>query len=152
MLITLSHLNNLIAETTDANLYVTSFTCKYNPKKRLLEYLNAGHNAPFLFRGNKVIELKEGSLTVGMFPGVSYTTAELNLKKKDLLVLYTDGLIEAENPEGEQFSYERFKEFFKSNNHLDVESLKEKLVTELREFVGKEYFEDDITFIIIKFN
>lgn len=148
---TLSHLNNLIAETTDANLYVTSFTCRYDAKKRSLVYLNAGHNPPFLFRKKDVIELKEGSLTVGMFPDVSYTTAEIEVKKKDLLVLYTDGLIEAENNAGFQFSYERFKEFFQANKHLDVESLKEKLIAKLRDFVGKDDFEDDITFIIIKF-
>ena len=148
---TLTHLNNLIAETTDANLYVTSFTCRYDAKERSLVYLNAGHNPPFLFRKNNVIELKEGNLTVGMFPDVSYTTAEIAVRKKDLLVLYTDGLIEAENTAGYQFSYDRFKEFFQANKHLDVEVLREKLIAELRKFVGKDDFEDDITFIIIKF-
>jgi sigma-B regulation protein RsbU (phosphoserine phosphatase) len=151
IVITLDHLNSMIAETTEANHYVTSFTCKYNAKKRLLDYVNAGHNPPFLFRGNNVIELKEGSFAVGMFPHVSYTTARIAIKKKDLLVLYTDGLIEAENNAGFQFSCERFKEFFQVNKLLDVESLKEKLVAELRQFVGKDDFEDDITFIIIKF-
>ena len=151
MPVTLAYLNNLIAETTEANLYVTSFTCKYNSAERKLKYLNAGHNAPFLFRGSKVIELKEGSLTVGMFPGVSYTTADIEIKKKDILVLYTDGLIEAENQAGFQFSYERFKDFFKAHKDLDTESLKEELIAEVKKFVGKDYFEDDITFIIIKF-
>ena len=60
---------------------------------------------------------------------MSYTTAQIEVKKKDLLVLYTDGLIEAENSAGFQFSYERFKEFFQANKHLDVDVLKEKLVT-----------------------
>jgi sigma-B regulation protein RsbU (phosphoserine phosphatase) len=147
---TLTHLNNLIAETTDANLYVTSFTCRYDSKKRLLKYINAGHNFPFLFRGDRVTELKDSSLTVGMFPGVSYITAAVEMKKKDVLILYTDGLIEAENAEGEQFSYERLKEFFKANRLLDAESMKDRLIEELKAFAGKGIFEDDVTFIIIK--
>jgi sigma-B regulation protein RsbU (phosphoserine phosphatase) len=151
IVVTLDHLNSMIVETTEANHYVTSFTCKYNFKKRLLEYINAGHNPPFLFRDDKVIELKDGSFAVGMFPGVSYTTAAIDIKEKDMLVLYTDGLIEAENCEGEDFSYDRFKKFFKANKRLDVETLKEKLIAELKTFAGRKDFEDDITFMIIKF-
>ncbi|MCK4762303.1 MAG: SpoIIE family protein phosphatase [Candidatus Aminicenantes bacterium] len=147
---TLAHLNNLIAETTEVNLYVTSFTCRYDSRKRLLRYINAGHNFPFLFRGGKAIELKESSLTVGMFPGVTYLTAQLELKKKDVLILYTDGLVEAENAEGEQFSYDRLKEFFKANKHLGADEIKERLIEELKCFVGRKVFEDDVTFIIIK--
>ncbi len=150
MLSTIAYMNDLIAETTDANHYVTSFTCKYNSRGRLLQYINAGHTYPFLFRGSDVIELEEGSLVIGMFPGVTFTTAEIELKKNDILVLYTDGLIEAENSAGEQFACERLKRFFKDNNRLDAGSLEEKLIAEVREFVGKDYFEDDITFIIIK--
>ncbi len=151
MIVTISHLNNLIAETTDPNLYVTSFTCKYNSQKRHLEYLNAGHNSPILFRGKKTIELKEGSLTVGMFPDVEYTVAGIDVKKKDILVLYTDGIVEAENQSGEQFSLDRLSAFFKANHKLDAETLKDKLIEELKTFVAQDHFEDDITFIIIKF-
>jgi sigma-B regulation protein RsbU (phosphoserine phosphatase) len=152
MLSTVAFMNELIAETTDSNHYVTSFTCKYNSCTRLLQYINAGHTSPFLFRGKDLnaIELEAGSMVIGTFPGVAYSIVETRLKKNDILALYTDGLIEAENSAGEQFSCDRLKRFFQVNNRLDAESLKNKLIAELKEFVGKDYFIDDITFIIIK--
>ncbi len=150
MLVTLRHLNNLIAETTTPNHFVTSFTCKIDTKEKLLTYVRAGHNPPFICRGNKVIELKEGSHPIGWFINASYTTVEVQVKKNDLIVLYTDGLIEAENSKGEQFSAARFKEFIKANKHLDAETLKEKLIEALKNFVDSDSFEDDVTFILIK--
>ena len=70
--------------------------------------------------------------------------------KNDLVLLYTDGIIEAENPQGEQFYYDRLKDCIKTNMHLPAESIKEKLIRELKEYVNADHFDDDVTFLIIK--
>ena len=155
MLTTVNHLNNLIAETTDPHLFVTSFTCRLHREKKRLSYINAGHNPPFLFRGTgavEVIELKEGDTILGMFPEIPRKVVEMEVEKGDLLILYTDGVIEAENSNGDAFTEERLKEFMRRSKELDLdaESIKEKLILQLKTFVEKDHFTDDVTFIIIK--
>jgi serine phosphatase RsbU (regulator of sigma subunit)/putative methionine-R-sulfoxide reductase with GAF domain len=150
MLTTINHLDNLLAETTDASQFVTSFTCCVNIEDKKLKYFNCGHNPPFLFREDQIIELKEGEAPLGLFPGLPRTIATVNIEKNDLVILYTDGIIEAENPQSEQFYYDRLKDCIKSNKHLPAETIKEKLIRELKEFVNTDHFDDDVTFLIIK--
>jgi sigma-B regulation protein RsbU (phosphoserine phosphatase) len=150
MLTTITHLDNLLAETTDASQFVTSFTCCVNTKDRELKYLNCGHHPTFIFREDQIIELKEGEAPLGLFPGLPRTTTKVNMGKNDLVLLYTDGIIEAENPQGEQFYYDRLKDCIKTNMHLPAESIKEKLIRELKEYVNADHFDDDVTFLIIK--
>lgn len=150
ILITINHLNNLLAETTDLGQYVTSFTCLVDPVKMKIGYINAGHHPPFLYRGDRLIELAEGETVLGLFPDIPRRIVEHDLEENDLLVLFTDGIIEAENPGRKQFSKERFKDFMERNKHLDVNVIKEKLIQELKQYVNSDYFEDDVTFIFIK--
>lgn len=150
ILITINHLNNLLAETTDLGQYVTSFTCFVDPVKMKIGYINAGHHPPFLFRGDRLIELAEGETVLGLFPDIPRKIVEENLKKNDLLVLFTDGIIEAENPNRKQFSKQRFIDFIECNKQLDVNMIKEKLIQELKQYVKSDYFEDDVTFVFIK--
>lgn len=156
MVTTIGHLNNLIAETTESNLFVTSFTCCLDRENKKISYVNAGHNSPFILRNDdgedKIIKLEEGSLAVGLFPGVSYKVAEIELKPEDLVVLYTDGIVEAENPDGEQYTLNRLIDFIKANRKCKAEAIKETFIKELKIFVDKNYFEDDITFILVKIN
>jgi serine phosphatase RsbU (regulator of sigma subunit)/putative methionine-R-sulfoxide reductase with GAF domain len=150
MLATITHLDNLIAETTDASQFVTSFTCCVNLKDRELQYLNCGHHPTFISRKGRIIELKEGETPLGLFPGLPRNISKVNLETDDLVLLYTDGVIEAENPRKEQFDYERLKDCIKANHHLPAESIKEKLIRELKEFIDADNFADDVTFVIIK--
>lgn len=153
-LTTINHLNDLIAETTEANMYVTSFTGLLDRKHLTFDYINAGHNPPFLFRTQQIIELQESQLVLGMFPSIPRTSTRISLQPGDWLLLYTDGLIEAENPDNEQFSPQRLKTLIQKHllsNHppTNANSLKTTLVQELTGFVGKNQFTDDITFVII---
>jgi serine phosphatase RsbU (regulator of sigma subunit)/putative methionine-R-sulfoxide reductase with GAF domain len=150
MLTTINHLDNLLAETTDASQFVTSFTCSVNIEDRVLKYFNCGHHPTFIFRKDQIIELKEGEAPLGLFPGLPRTITKVNIEKNDLVLLYTDGIIEAENPQGEQFDYNRLKNCMKTNKHLPAESIKEKLIRELKEFINADNFDDDVTYVIIK--
>ncbi len=150
MVAVISHLNNLIAETTDSNHFVTSFTCRLDRENMKLSYVNAGHNAPFILREEEVIKLEKGSLVVGLFPGVSYEEEEIELQPCDLLVLYTDGIVEAESPAGIQYSLDRLLDFITFHREYSAEKIKVKFIAELKGFIGKKCFKDDVTFILIK--
>lgn len=148
---TISHLNNLIADTTPTNLFVTSFTCRLDMETGTVGYLNAGHNPPFVLRGDEIIKLEEGGLPVGVFPETPYNVVDCRLEPGDLLVMYTDGIVEAENPEGRQYSLERFIDFMKAWGGCGAEEIKKTFIDELMRFTEDTHFEDDVTFIIIKY-
>jgi serine phosphatase RsbU (regulator of sigma subunit)/putative methionine-R-sulfoxide reductase with GAF domain len=150
MLTTIEHLNDLLAETTGMEQYVTSFTCCLDMEHMTMKYINAGHHYPLIFRGDRLIEPDEGETVLGLFPDIARSIKEVELEKGDLLMLYTDGIIEAENAKGEQFSKERLVEFVQGSRRLDAESIKNNLIEELKRHVNSSLFEDDITFIIIK--
>ncbi len=151
ILTTIRHLNDLIAETTDASHFVTSFTCCIDRKNMKCRYINAGHNPPLLLRKDGVIELGEGETVLGIFSGIQRWEVELALEIGDLLVLYTDGVIEEENLHREQFSVDRLKTFLKTchHRHLDADTIIEYLIRELKRFGGRDQFNDDVTLIII---
>lgn len=152
MLKTIGHLNDLIAETTDTNMFVTSFTCHIDTRTLLCRYINAGHCAPLVFRNGEVFGMDEASMVIGLFDEIPRMEAEVQLKPGDVIFLYTDGVYEAENAAGDQFSMEGIH---RTVNHLisrglDSHTTMEDFVAVLKEFTGKDYFDDDITIIIIK--
>ncbi len=150
MMDTILFLNDMLAETTDSNLFVTSFTCRINVETRTLRYINAGHNFPVIIRGDDVLKLSEGSMAVGMFPGIPRETAELEVREGDLLVLYTDGIVEAENAAGDMYGLDRAVEFIRAHRDEPAEAIKKSFLQELRDYSGEHNFEDDLTFILVK--
>lgn len=150
MSLTLHHLNNLFCETTERSHFVTSFTCKINLKERNLTYIRAGHQPALVCRAGQIIELAEGTLPIGWKADLPYDSHTFRIEPGDLVFLYTDGMIEAQNPDGELFSLARLKTFLSAHYRLGAEALKEKLIQELTHFAGGETFEDDITFILVK--
>ena len=115
-----------------------------------LRYLNCGHHPPLIFRENELLELTEGETALGLFPDLPRTTTEVDLKPGDVVVLYTDGIIEAENSAGKQYTADRLKVFLEDHKTLPPAAIKEKLIRELNAYAGTDHFEDDVTFIIFK--
>lgn len=150
--VTLSHLNNLIAETTDSSMFVTSFTSLIDLGKRKISFINAGHPPPLVVRGGRTFELGEHALVIGLFPDVDFPVCDMDLISKDLILFYTDGLVEAENSRGEPFGMARLQEFLLARTDDPAEKIKEELVGHLRAFAGRDHFEDDVTLILVKFD
>ncbi len=147
---TIQYLNDLIAETTEPNLYVTSFTCSIDTENMIMKYLNCGHIPSLLVRDGSAIELTEGDTVLGMFAKSEFKIREEKLKKGDIIVLYTDGVIEAENIDNEQFSIDRLKKALIKHSGKDTEIIKNKIMEELKEFTESNQFVDDITFVIFR--
>lgn len=150
MLTTIRQLNNLISETTDANQYVTSFSCLIDSANQTMKWINAGHVPPVVLRHGEIIELGEGGMVLGMFPDIPVEEAEFRLMHGDILALYTDGVTEAEDDQGNQFSLRRFIDVIKHYQEEDAETIKDRIIEELKAFVGTDDFDDDVTFILIK--
>jgi sigma-B regulation protein RsbU (phosphoserine phosphatase) len=148
---TIGHLNRLIAETTEANLYVTSFTGKVDAGSGALEYINAGHPPPLVVRGNETLALDAGGLAVGMFAEVDYPVARFLLAPGDILVLYTDGVIEAANDRGEEYSGARLAAAVLERRRLPAADLQAGLLADIRAFCGRDEFADDLTLMVVKY-
>ncbi len=147
---TMQYLNDLIAETTETNLYLTSFTVKINKERKQLEYLNCGHNPQFIVRGKSIIDLNLGTTVVGMFPGIETPLYGIDLKRGDIIVLFTDGVIEEEDRNEKQFSTNRLKEIISKNSKLPADDIKDILIEALEKHSRGDKFNDDITFMLIK--
>ncbi len=95
--------NRLVCDASPENRYATFFYAQFDPATRKLTYTNGGHNPPMLVRGSEVVHLEVGGPPVGLFRLSAYEQDEVQLEPGDLLVLYTDGISEAENPAEEEW-------------------------------------------------
>jgi phosphoserine phosphatase RsbU/P len=104
----LQSVNQLFHENTPDDRYATLFFAVYDDCSRELEYANCGHNAPLLFRANGSLErLVATSTVIGLFPKWQCVTARVTLVPGDVLVIYTDGVTEANDAQGEEYGEER---------------------------------------------
>jgi sigma-B regulation protein RsbU (phosphoserine phosphatase) len=146
-----NELNTLIIQNSRGENFITAFFTLYNRKKERLEYINAGHNPPFVFFGKNVKRLETGTTILGGFSELPFLeTGSLDNLNDFLLFCFTDGFIETYNEEGEEFGEEYLLTFIKKHLHLDQKELHLKLISELNKYKGKNVYIDDITLLSCK--
>ncbi len=131
-------------------MFVTCLYAILDPKSSSLTYANAGHDLPYLRRrGGGCEELRARGMPLGLMPGMSYEQEEIKLDAGEGVLFYSDGLVEAHDPEGEMFGFPRLRELVAE--HAEERSLEEALLEELYSFVGEGWEqEDDITLLMLK--
>lgn len=116
-----------------------------------ITYTNAGHCPPILIRRDGSIEILEPTGGVlGVHQAFTYEEQDIELSAGDSLVLYTDGVTEAENGSGEQFGEERLIKLMAGNLTRETESIPEYLMREVQNFTGKQELDDDFTLIVLR--
>ena len=130
--------------------YVTAVFALIDPAARTLTYASAGHPSPLLLRGGGRLEsLDHRGIVLGFLPAASYTSAVVrDLSVGDRLVLYTDGITQAERPDGVFFGDRQFHELFMTSRELSADQLMATLVEAARRWVGAD-FADDVTAIVV---
>src|SRR5919112_1393580 len=121
-----------------------------DPNSGSLSYANAGHDLPYLHcgRGNAE-ELRARGMPLGLMPGMGYEEKEIVLEAGEATLFYSDGLVEAHDPEGHMFSFPRLRALIAQ--HAEKESLEKALLEELYSFVGEGWEqEDDITLLALR--
>jgi predicted ester cyclase len=145
----LQRVNEVLCPYIPANMFVTCFYAILDPESGLLRYANAGHDLPYLHHDGKAKELRARGMPLGLMPGMSYEEKEDSLEVGDGALLYTDGLVEAHDPQREMFGFPRLQELV--SEHGEEESLEEALLEELYSFVGEGWEqEDDITLVTLR--
>ena len=131
--------------------FTTAFLSEYDPINRTLHYINAGHNNPILRRRNGMIErLDIGGLPLGILPDAAYQAASVELAPGDWLVVFTDGVVEAENARQEEFDEMRLMNTINLNVAGTPAEMLKRLMSDLDLFVGSTPQHDDVTCMLLK--
>jgi sigma-B regulation protein RsbU (phosphoserine phosphatase) len=146
-----TNINRQLCQSTDANRFATLFLTLYEDRTRTLRYTNAGHNAPILVRADGTVErLATGGMMTGAFEWAQYEEASTKLQTGDLLLIFSDGISEAESATAEEYGEERLARFAVEHRHLSADDLRRAIFDEIDAWSGAQERADDQTLVIIK--
>ena len=139
------------SHSLEGRRFTTAVLGEYDPASRRLTYVNAGHNAPILRRANGTLEsLTFGGLPLGIELDSQYETSSLELGPGDVLILFTDGVVEAFNQAGEEFGNDRWLGAIRSLPDWNAQETLQFLMKRVDEFVGATRQSDDITCLVFR--
>lgn len=148
----IEELNKKVMRSAKGEKFITFFIAHYNAHNRKMKYVNAGHNHPIILNGRKATLLKEGCIGLGMLDELPYVNVgKLTLNTNTTFVLYTDGVVELENSDGEQFGIERLIKNAQSYSPLKMEDMNSIIFSKLDEWRGNLNFVDDTAIFSCKF-
>jgi serine phosphatase RsbU (regulator of sigma subunit) len=146
----LEQVNETLLARIPKNMFVTCFYAILDPESGGLRYANAGHDLPYLHRNGNAEQLKARGMPLGLMPAMSYEEKETILDAGEVTLLYSDGLVEAHDPEGEMFGFPRLRELV-AKHAAEEGSLGDLLLRELYTFTGEGWEqEDDITLLTLR--
>jgi serine phosphatase RsbU (regulator of sigma subunit) len=144
-----TRLNAIVYRSTELNRYVTAFFSCIDCATGEMEFVNAGHCYPILMRRTGEVErLAEGGPVIGLFPELHVASGRTSIGKGDLLVMYTDGLSETRNPEGEEFEDARILDALRGLIGRPSQEVVARLVAGVRVFAADAGLSDDLTLMV----
>jgi len=151
LLETISGVNRYLAENIPANRFITLFYAELQPKTGQLSFLNAGHNPPLIVHAAGTMEqLAAGGLPLGIMPDAEYRQGMTKLMFGDVLVIYSDGVTEAQSPSGEEFGPTRLYDVVARNLDASAAGIRDRIESALTKFSQGTPAADDITLVIVK--
>jgi len=146
-----SEINQYIYDNTPPNKYVTFFYSELDARTHQLTYINAGHNSPLLVRtSGEVTRLDVGGFPVGITPDCEYREGWVQMEPGDVLVIYSDGVTESQNEEGDEFDESRLIEVVRRHRDRTAAGIRDRIDEALTRFVGQAKAVDDLTMVILK--
>ncbi|HMA18393.1 MAG TPA: SpoIIE family protein phosphatase, partial [Thermoanaerobaculia bacterium] len=151
---TIRNVNRQLHALTGAARFATLFWGVYDAERRELAYVNAGHNPPMLLRKSDgfpltTLRLSTGGTVLGMFPDAPFERGISALEPDDLVVLFSDGIPEAPSADVE-FGEGRLETFLRANVSLPPAELCERVLAEVRTYLGEQPSPDDLTIVVLK--
>jgi sigma-B regulation protein RsbU (phosphoserine phosphatase) len=145
-------LNKAVTSRSPGNRFITFCLAVFDPATSTLTYCNAGHNPPMLLRANGAIEkLEVGGMVLGIFADITFEQQTIRFEPGDLLILYSDGVVEAcpANRE-EEFGEERLVRIVNQSREVDLSRVIERVMDELRAWSGDGSYADDVTLVLAR--
>jgi len=148
---TLNHVNRFLCDHVEVGRYATMFFGILEESGKL-EYINAGHPSPILLRKDAVEEaFTEGSFPVGLVPEAEFTTATLQLEPDDTLVLFSDGVTEAMDPDEELYGVGRLRAVLQGKKELPLDEIQKTVLESVENFARGERQADDLTILVVRY-
>ena len=145
------HINNFLCEHSEVGRYATVFFGIIDNLGHL-EFINAGHPSPLLLRPGEILEpFTEGSFPVGLLPGADYVAACVELQPGDTLVLFSDGVTEAMDPEEQMFGTSRLREVLAGHYNAPLDSLQRTILESVQTFARGASQADDVTLLLVRY-
>lgn len=149
--ISMAKVNYLLWESIERNQFVTAFYGVLDASNKTLAYTNAGHNPPLVLdKDGKTRFIERGGLPLGMFRDTRYYEYYMSIESGQVIVLYTDGVTEAESPEGEEYGRDRLARAVMDAQELSAREMISRIHKDVIDWSGGKGATDDITFFIIK--
>jgi len=148
----MSSVNERILSDTRGSMFVTAFYGVLEPESGRLRYVNAGHNPPFVLsaqKGKPVDRLYRTGMALGILNEASWQQKIVKLNRGDVLLLYTDGITEAQNRRGEQFGEKRLQQVIRPAAGRPAKEILDAVLAEVRDFTGGAPAQDDITLVAL---
>lgn len=146
-----NHINQFLCEHAEVGHYATMFFGVLD-REGHLEFINAGHPSPFLLRRGEIAEpFTEGSFPVGVIPGTEYAAARVKLEPGDTLILFSDGVSEAMDPEEQMFGISRFREALAGRSEESLGELQKTVLESVENFTRGASQADDITLLLVRY-
>jgi serine phosphatase RsbU (regulator of sigma subunit) len=147
----LERVNRLLCEKSLPYQFVTLFLFVLNPQG-MGQFISAGHTPAYLFHSatGKIEELGSNANVLGLFDDASYESSVFRLDKGDILVVYSDGLTDAENPQGEMFGEERLLRLIRQEAPSGSQAIEQRLLKAIEAFTQGLPQTDDITFVVVE--
>lgn len=144
-------INALVCDNTDPDVFVTLFLCVIHGSTGAIEYVNAGHNPPFILDGDNVILLTDGGVLTGVIPDPPpYILGVGTISPEAVLVMYTDGVTEARNEGGDEYGVGALVEAVRTRRTSSSEAILRSITTDVRVFAENGNRDDDTSIIVIK--
>jgi sigma-B regulation protein RsbU (phosphoserine phosphatase) len=144
-----SRLNALLCRNMTSDRFITFFYAQLDGPPQLFRYASAGHNPPFLLhRDGSHDRLREGGGVLGVFPNQKFDLGTAQLAPGDRVILFTDGVTEANNPEGEEFGEERLLGLLEEHRASSAAQLQNEILGAAAEFSGGHWC-DDATLLVL---
>ena len=150
------HLNELLCRKTARERFSSLFWAYFDPSKSELNYVNAGHLPPLLIRRNEdggydSQRLETGGTVLGLIPDADYNQGRATIAEGDLLVVFSDGIIEATNASGDEFGETRLFDAIRDSWDKSADEIRDAAFKAFRTYLDNTSPEDDQTLIIARF-
>jgi serine phosphatase RsbU (regulator of sigma subunit) len=146
--------NQLVFESSPKNIFATLFYAEYEPAKRLLDYVNAGHNPPLILRPKnescEIFQLPSTGIPVGIWADSQFASATFQFEIEDVLIAYTDGITEAENRQHELWGQQRLEALLKSCSRKSPKEIINTILEHVSTFANGQPQRDDITLLVMR--
>lgn len=150
----MERLNVQVAKHSPASRFITFFYGLYDPRTGVMDFVNAGHLPPLLRRANGQFDRAAtgagGGLALGMFPHATYRANQLALNPGDVLVIYSDGITEAENADGQAFEESGLEEVVARTATADPEHIGKAILSAVEVYAADARLADDLTALVVK--